>query len=389
MAELSPEEKKRIIQQLRDPVRQLDQDLSCLKTDTDAYKDKLDNLPQYIEEIDLEFEKNTGLNKVDACFVMLACVLQAGRIVLVRHYKDRLSDKESAQNTPGHGEEHSSRRTAKYYASIDEIKENPVPFDCVQKEEVVKRNGNPKLSGMNHRYKAIGHDPYLGLIFGTANIITNTITVAEGAFKFSTYHVHTGTSFNGGNIDKICAGASTPLMFEKIGQRLHNEKKEGYKALGFALAKEVIHLLSDVSTKKSLPLPIVSAISPNLSRILGYLDIDYYNIKLLEKEAGLALVVNSIIRLLHGFAYNEDKDGSRDLYNVRTLKIIDLSSEIVTFSSVIECAVRMAMGDEKALRDFDMGGTIVSLWHILNDPYTIAKIKHEYIVSKTEEHIIS
>lgn len=100
-------------------------------------------------------------------------------------------------------------------------------------------------------------------------------------------------------------------------------------------------------------------------------------------------MVNSIIRLLHGFAYNEDKDGSRDIYNVRTLKIIDLSSEIVTFSSVIECAVRMAMGDEKALRDFDMGGTIVSLWHILNDPYTIAKIKHEYIVSKTEEHIIS
>ena len=77
------------------------------------------------------------------------------------------------------------------------------------------------------------------------------------------------------------------------------------------------------------------------------------------------------------------------MYNVRTLKIIDISSEIVTVSSIVECAVRLAMGDEKALRDFDMGGTIVSLWHILNDPVTIAKIKHEYILSKTEEFIKS
>ena len=304
MKDISPAEKQRIIQQLQGQVSQLDQEIASLKMETDSYKEKLDTLPQFIAEIDQEFESRTWLNKVDICFVMLACVLQAGRIVLVRHYKERLSDKESAQNTPGHTEEHSSRRASRYYASIDEIKDNPVPFDCVQKEEVVKRNGNPKLSGMNHRYKAIGHDPYLGLIFGTANIMTNTITVAEGGFKFSTYHVHTGTSFNGGNIDKICAGASTPLMFEKIGQRLQSEKKEGYKALGVALAKKVVHLLSDVRTKKSLPLPIVSAISPNLSRILGYLDIDYYNIKMLETEAGLALVVNAIIKILHGFAYN-------------------------------------------------------------------------------------
>ena len=40
------------------------------------------------------------------------------------------------------------------------------------KSECQEKLNNPKISGFNHRFKAIGHDPYLGLVFGTANIMT-------------------------------------------------------------------------------------------------------------------------------------------------------------------------------------------------------------------------
>ena len=52
---------------------------------------------------------------------------------------------------------------------LDEIITNPVPFDA-------NVGANGALSGggkMGHRVTAIGHDPLLGLIFGTANIATN------------------------------------------------------------------------------------------------------------------------------------------------------------------------------------------------------------------------
>ena len=94
----------------------------------------------------------------------------------------------------GHHKEKTDRQGKKYYASVDEIIKNPVPFDAIRKEENVKNSiNNPKISGFNHRFKALGHDPYLGLVFGTANIMTSTITVNEGFFCIDSYHVYTGT----------------------------------------------------------------------------------------------------------------------------------------------------------------------------------------------------
>ena len=110
---------------------------------------------------------------------------------------------EKKHKTPFHSEEHSDRRTRQYYATKTEIANNPVPFDAVRKSETVKNNGNPKLNGFNHRYTAIGHDPLLGLVFGTANIMTKTISVAKGKFILETYHVGSGMATNGRGEYKI------------------------------------------------------------------------------------------------------------------------------------------------------------------------------------------
>jgi hypothetical protein len=347
---------------------------------------KVRELPNFIEKTHEEFERYTSLTSGDMSFLGLAIVLQSARQVLLNLYKERIDDQESANKTLGHDEEHSNRSGKRYYASIEEITTNPVPFDSVQKEDVVKRNDNPKLSGINHRYKAIGHDPYLGLIFGTANIMTSTITLNKGRFHVSTYHVHSGENISKSGkpykIDKLSAKADTGLMFKKIYERLQTEKAEGYKALAYALFKECVHLRSDIRTKKALPIPLLSSVSPNLTRIMGFLEIDYLTIKIIEKEYVLSTIIDLIIRILYNFCYDEEKDVSQELYRVRCLKILLYSNEIATTSSAIQTWVRMAYCDITSAKYFDFGGAINTLYREMTTPLKIAEIQHEYLTSK-------
>ena len=83
----------------------------------------------------------------------------------------------------GHGAEHSNRHHNYYNPSLEEIITNPVPFDANIGADGALCGGGQ----MGHRVTAIGHDPLLGLIFGTANIATATLTTSS----FESYHIYT------------------------------------------------------------------------------------------------------------------------------------------------------------------------------------------------------
>lgn len=364
----------------------IDQGIKEVETEVGTLENKVSNLPTFVEQTHAEFEKYTSLTGGDMGFLLLAVALQSLRQILLNLFKTRIDDKKAAQKVKGDDKEHSDRTETRYYASIEEIIKNPVPFDCVQKEPVVKRNHNPKLSGFNHRYKALGHDPYLGLIIGTANIMTSTITVTESGFNLTSYHVHTGTNLSKTgspySIDKLSAKADTSLIFEKIFKRLQEEGKEGYKALALALWKECVHLRSDIRTKKSLPLPLLSAASPNLTRILGFLEIDYLTVKIVEKEYILSVLIDLFIRIIYGFCYDEGKDISKEFYKVRLSKILKYSNEIALTSSAIQTYVRIVSGDITSTKSFDFGGMINTLYRTFTTPVEIAKIQQDYLISK-------
>ena len=113
----------------------------------------------------------------------------------------------------------------------------------------------------------------MGLIFGTANIMTSTITRND----FASWHIntmpHLRTSRNGTEyfayLDTICERASTVEIFTHIIDRLQKEGKDGWIALGYALLKEIIHLLSDIPSRQSLPLPLISTFDPKLAEKLS------------------------------------------------------------------------------------------------------------------------
>ena len=155
---------------------------------------------------------------------------------------------------------------------------NPVPFDAIQKEHKnkwYKDNGQivPGFSGFNHRVTALGHDPLLGLVFGTANIMTSTITRND----FVSWHIktipHSRTAKNGREyfayLDTVCDRADTIEIFRSIINRVQQEGKEGWITLGTALLKEIVHLFSDLPSKQGLPLPVIPTFSQKLARALS------------------------------------------------------------------------------------------------------------------------
>lgn len=354
------------------------------------FREKIDNLPNYIESVDEEFEKLTGITQKDISFLVFASTLQVARQLITSHFKSRLTDKESAQVTPFHSEEHSDRRTRQYYATKNEIANNPVPFDAVRKSETVKKNGNPKLNGFNHRYTAIGHDPLLGLVFGTANIMTKTISVAKSGFMFETYHVGSAAVSNGRgeyNIDMLTNQASTTLMFEHICSRIKTEGKNGWEALGMALGKELVHLMSDIRTSKSLPLPVVSAVSPNLSRALNLCGIDALSAASFTIDLLVSKMIDIAIAYMHAWCYNPDSDGPIETYEVRTKNIIYYSNLISLASTTVQTLFRAYMGDASAISKFDFGGAISSWSVVWNTPFIISDMKSEYIRNRTVNYL--
>ncbi len=314
-----------------------------------------------LDDLDEQFRKSTGLNKVDVAFLFTAIGLQVVRQYLITKFPERKDDQTAAATTWGHGEEHSNRHHRYYNPSFDEICSNPVPFDA-------NIGANGALSGggrMGHRVTAIGHDPILGFIFGTANIATSTLTTSD----FQSYHI--GTNIN--NRDFFRNKAQTSLVLSKTGDKLFRGGLEGKKIVGYSLIKEAIHLKSDLYTKNSLPLPFISAINPAFANDLASYGLDMANVITVGKQATLAALINTLIAMIHGLFYSGTSNMDRKLYEVKTRKILSYSNLVASSSNLIAVALT---GDIALL---DLGGLAVTVYRLIIDRKFINQVKREFV----------
>jgi hypothetical protein len=319
-------------------------------------------------DLDVEFERQTGLTKVDIAFLFFATAAQCIRQYILTGFPERLDDQAAANATKGHTEEHSNRSHQWYNPTLKEIITNPVPFDAMY--------GSPdfdlSLSGRTHRRKTLGHDPILGWIFGTANIATSTITTND----FASYHVKTGTELKR---DKITNNAQTPYVFYYTKEKLFNNGIEGKKIIAASLVKEAVHLKSDINTKESLPFPIVSVLSPELADTLASYGFDMANIAAVGKQASYAIMINMLIGMIHYLVHDFNNGESRKLYEVRTRKILSYSNYIASASNLLYVTISAGLGNGAAFRKLDIGGFIVTLYRLISDSAFIQKIKEEFI----------
>jgi hypothetical protein len=330
----------------------------------------VENTGKTLDDLDEQFCRRTGLTKVDMGFLFVAIGLQIARQYLLTKFPQRLDGQSAAKSTSGHGEEHSNRQHRYYNPSLDEIITNPVPFDA-------NIGSNGALSGggrMGHRVTAIGHDPLLGLIFGTANITTATLTTSS----FNSYHIYTNT----GGRDYFKNQARTDLVLSNTVNKLLNCGIEGKTIVGASLMKEIIHLKSDINTKHSLPLPVVSAINPKLASELAGYGLDIANILAVGKQATYATLINTMIAMVHGLLFEGISAMDRKLYEVRTRKILSYSNLVASSSNIAVVAIT---GDMSSL---DLGGLAVTIYRLITDRKFIREVKEEFIFGSYRDMIM-
>lgn len=364
----------------------LDKEIAELDARVSRRIDICDQTPNILNDATKEFTSLTSIiNKKDIPFFIFSLILQGAYKYAIKVMRE-MSDKKIAEKTPLHNEEHSNRTDNKYYASREEIISNPVPFDAIQKEHDnnwYKDNGkeSPGFNGFNHRVTALGHDPILGLVVGTANIMTATITRND----FVSWHVktcqHIRRKRNGeeyfAELDTICEQANTFKIFSSIVNRLETEGKEGWITLGYAFLKEIVHLFTDINSLQSLPIPCISTFSPKLARELSLYGINTGNI---VQGAIATTIINWIISFLHGLA--RDKKEDKKLYEVRTRKIVMYSNTLSTVSDLAYSLFLAYMGDKNAMRKFDLGGYLVTLQSIYENSNVISSIEREFYTKK-------
>jgi len=324
------------------------------------------------------------LNKKDMSFLVLACILHGMAKYWIRKMR-MMKDKDLADMNPLHYEEHSARSNIKYYCSREEIVCNPVPFDAIVLNPIYKvpfwQKFKPGFKGTNHRFTALGHDPLLGLVVGTANIMTSTITRSD----FRSWHVrtehHERLKRNGKvaleSLDTICEPASTLAIFKAIGERLDKEGKEGWITLGTALAKEVVHLLTDMPSLMSLPIPVISAISPDFSHKLSLYGI---NTGTIVEGTVANKIINFVVAFLHRLCMEEGDD--ERLYQARTAKLITTANLFATGGDLTVTLYQAYKGDLKAMRKFDLGGYMCTLGNLVSSTRLTNQLECEYMNEK-------
>lgn len=177
-------------------------------------QDEMTNALKDIDRINEQFSKKTQLKKIDILFLAIATALQCTRQYIIDPWlKSRRLNADSSDEKGRKG----NAEAGWYYVDTDKILTNRVPFDAqgYSKHDSVQSF----LKGGNHRQVTLGHDPLLGWVFGTANILTNTITRYDFASAHMKYEVGKG------NI--IHSLADTSKVFTACKERLLDEGTDG------------------------------------------------------------------------------------------------------------------------------------------------------------------
>lgn len=340
-----------------------------------------------------EFEANTKLNDTDMTIVAIGGVLQCLRWAVANVLDEKYHRFENG-NTQSHkcGEQWVEDWSEQFPEWEDIFKDHAVPYDATTPSARFKAlypGLNTHIAGPTHRVRAIGHDPLLGLIFGTANIMTSTLTVNEGLslsnitsgnilpsykvlhYKKNRYARQGKDSFV--HYSQIDSKTSLPQIM-KWTYNIAFEKPEVLRA---AIAKQVIHSLTDLRTIQGLPVPFLSTFSPELSQYLIKRNIDFLNTSKFMTNMTVSIFIDQITCILHRMYFNPHIDDAK-IYDAKSQKVL-LYSNLISSTTNIAYSILKTGGTSVDLKSLDVAGIVKSLWMAITTPYKLYKLKHEFI----------
>lgn len=378
-----------------------------------------ENLDEIFSDIDAEFVKKTSiLNPKDQVFLWTAVALQTARWVLLPSFKvDDISPDHSDRNEAGTEAKKENKENSDWYnenkdkeSQEDEFIpwkyyfERPVPYDALNGEgaqnmviDGVTDKGK-NLGSKNHHSATLGHDPVLGYVFGSINIMTSTITFHK-------------TLFPTNRVELI--GLKEQEIMEPVGfvgtfiKTMKAEVNDKFRVPA-AVARQALHMASDEMSRTGLPIPFLSAKkqqellmkgwnSKELDKIIDSLKKHMIgNLKIVAAQFFIALFINMAIKTLHILMFDEEKDESFDLYNVRTHRILAVSNTIASSLNIAYVTGNTAAGVlsdnpelvKKGLTKIDLGGYIETVHQIVSSKKLQEQIRREYLEKQLHEKFL-
>ena len=105
------------------------------------------------------------------------------------------------------------------------------------------------------------------------------------------------------------------------------------------------------------------------------------------KQAAWSTLINTLIALIHGAFFTGDSAEERQLYQVKTRKVLLYSNLLVSASNVLYVAISTYMGNVDAVRKLDIGGLAVTLYRLITDVSFIYRVKEEFLMNHLEQEI--
>ena len=196
-----------------------------------------------------EFNQIHHLDKADVAIGALAGMVGAAVDILMVGIPEKTPEGLKAGPLSNYIRDYFDRKFPEEMKKLANSKESKVPFDAQDNRHTTIRVEG--LSAYYHRLLQLGHDPVLGFVFGVADILTGRMTT----------------------IDKT--GKVVSQVMENYADR---KETEIFKAL----AKQIAHFKSDVTTSMGLPAPFMS-----MFNLLQFGDIGEYDQTIAEIVQGM------------------------------------------------------------------------------------------------------
>lgn len=235
------------------------------------------------------------------------------------------------------------------------------PYDITKGSAAMGIN----MGGRYHRMYTLGHDPILGWIFGTMNILTDVITLNN----FSSYRVIRKPNM---------IITPEPVSIGQMVQESYQLVQDDFLNLPAAIFAQAQHLKSDEYTKCGLPVPILSSLNENFSSKLYSSQYDALCFARDAKIVGASFIVSKlfdiIISLVHGLFCPEGEN--KNLFECRTRKILLISNSIASTSTIIHAGITSNP------KNLDIGSLLNTVTHLFTDIRFILRVKQEFIDSE-------
>lgn len=249
-------------------------------------EEELQQNKEAIRLMNEEFNQIHHLDKVDVAIGALAGMVGAAVDILMVGIPEKTPEGLKAGPLSNYIRDYFDRKfPEEEMQKLANSKESKVPFDAQDNRHTTIRVEG--LSAYYHRLLQLGHDPVLGFVFGVADILTGCMTT----------------------IDKT--GKVVSQVMENYADR---KETESFRAL----AKQIAHFKSDVTTSMGLPAPFMS-----MFNLLQFGNIGEYDQTIAEIVQGMyyegydfihfcsmsvpAMLVEVIVRI--GYAFKRINEG--------------------------------------------------------------------------------